>query len=627
MKRRVTGSKDDLVDFDSFRDGGEGFARWVERYVKIPIYRPGESIAVWTPVKDFPDDPHPATGRSYKSFWEKQKSVTNEALEMRGGNFVYNLIILCWPRGDGKTFLANLIQLWRFFVMPMQRIVLCANSKDQTDFISFDVMRNFVRNSPELLQLVGKRNIQAQEMRLKDSRGVVMSTVQSITTSSGIVSGITAYSFTEIHEMKSPEYFDQIHGSIRNVPNAFGVIDTTVSGKEHKLHQLYEVAVGEEDQRLFFSYRSSPDVDYRDFWHPYNTQAQLDSFKLTLTPSAFDRYYRNTWDSKVNKLFPPEYIRAMRYLGVDGCLVNSDRVVDLLRERDDIIEKAGLMTDKRIDKRDVVGSQLAELDKRLWPAEREYSMISSLGVPHCCSVTDLNRLGDLYDTDWAVLVGIDRAAPRKVVTSARSVVITVAKGLPGSRSNASLESLNVPDYIYIVLSLKTVDDSSLEGIKHEILMVNDEYNGVDMITSEPWGIWDLVDWCEENGMVLQTVSPSLQNQSSIFSGLYAVVRGCKLKSSPTGVLGYTNDDLLSEELGVFDEMLVGRKTSDGFGNEHMKFGSPEKRLKGGRQDDSVFALGHAIYGGRFLMVHDFRRREGATFFGSFAKGGSLLGGY
>jgi len=625
LKRKTTGSKDTIVDYDAFRDGGEGFAKWVEHYVRIPIYRTGESIAVWTPVKDFPDTPHPVTGRSYKSFWEAQKTVTTEALEMKGGNFIHNLIVLCWPRGDGKTFLANLIQLWRFFVMPMQRIVLCANSKDQTDFISFDIMKGFVKNSPMLLNLVGIKNIQVQEMRLKDSRGVTMSTLQSVSSFSGIMSGITAYSFTEIHEMKSPEFFDQMHGSIRNVPNAFGVIDTTVSPKDHKLYHLFEVSRENKDEKLFFSYRSSPNIDYRDFWHPYNTQEQLNSFKLTLTPSAFDRYYRNTWDSNVNKLFPPEYVQAIRYLGVDGNFADSKSVVDLLLQRQKLIDRNDFLEDKRIDASNLTGRQVQEIENRLWPMEKEYKMVSYSGVQHPCSIDDLNRLGDIYSTDWAILTGIDRAAPRKIRTSARTVVITLAKGLPGSKFNPNLQSLNIPDYIYVVLSLKSVDDNSLEGIKKEILTVNEAYEGVDMITSEPWGIWDLVDWAEENGMILQTVSPSLNNQSSIFTGLYAVVRGCKLKSAPTGVMGFTEEELLFEELGVFDEMLVSIRKN--VGDEHMKFGSPEKKLKNGRQDDAVYALGHAIYGGRFLMVHDFRARSGKTFFGSFERNTALLGNY
>ena len=629
MRRRMTGTKDNVkskVDYDAYRDGGEGFARWVEAYVRIPIYLPGESIAKWTPVSAFPDTPHPLTGRSYKTFWDNQKSVTNEALEMHDGIFKHNLIVLCWPRGDGKTFLANLIQLWRFFVMPMQRIVLCANSKDQTDFISFDIMKGFVTNSPELLRLIGPKNIQVQEMRLRDSRGVTMSTIRSVSSFSGIMSGITAYSFTEIHEMKSPVFFDQMHGSIRNVPNAFGMIDTTVSSKDHKLYHLFEAAQAGKDKNIFFSYRCSPNIDYRDYWHPYNTQEQLNSFRSTLTPVAFDRYYRNTWDSSVNKLFPPEYIQAMRYIGVDGNIIDSHTVIELLHKRQSLIDRHEFLSNKKIDDRELSGRQINEIEARLWPAEKEYRMISPGGVPQPCSVDDLNHLSSIYDTDWAILVGIDRAAPRKVRTSARTVVITLAKGLVGSRSNPNLQSLNVPDYTYIVLSLKAVDDNSLEGIKTEILQINEEYDGVDMITSEPWGIWDLVGWAEENGMILQTVNPSLNNQTAIFTGLFAVVRGCKIKCSPTGVSGFTEDDLLAEELGVFDEMLVSNSNTS-FGLEHLKFGSPEKRLKNGRQDDSVFALGHAIYGGRFLMVHDFRSREGKSFFGTFQQNSALLGKY
>jgi len=100
---------------EKYRDGGKGFTAWADENVCVPIYPEGSDIPVWTLLGELPDDPHPTTGRSYKSMWDEQKSICLEALRMENGRFIHRLIVLCWPRGDGKSLLACLIQLWKFF--------------------------------------------------------------------------------------------------------------------------------------------------------------------------------------------------------------------------------------------------------------------------------------------------------------------------------------------------------------------------------------------------------------------------------------------------------------------------------------------------------------------------------
>jgi hypothetical protein len=94
---------------------------------------------------------------------------------MENGQFKYRLICFCEPRGEGKSFKAVLIQMWKFFNWGKQQIMLCANSKDQSKFVHFDEITSIIRNSPNLINIVGKKNIQEKEVRLKDARGNVVS--------------------------------------------------------------------------------------------------------------------------------------------------------------------------------------------------------------------------------------------------------------------------------------------------------------------------------------------------------------------------------------------------------------------------------------------------------------------
>ena len=604
-----------MVDY---RNGGEGFTQWVEDNVWLPIYPPGSKISKWCAVKDLPRTPDLDTGRSYWSFWEEQKAVMREALRMVDGRFVYRLIILCWMRGEGKTYLNCLFQMWRFFCWPKQLIVLCANSKDQTDFISYNTIKDIINNSPNLRKIVGARNIQKKSISMKDKNKNVTSTIMSVTSFSGIFSNITNYSFTEIHEMKNPEFFQQVHGSIRNIPNALGFIDSTVSPKDHILYRQYEAFEKGQDPTIFFSYRFSKLADFYDYWHPLNTQVQLDSYRTTFFPGAFDRYFKNLWTVGADKVFESYMIEGINYFGVNRSVLNQGRVFEILKERQKLLEQYDVMKSRGSDL-DIPDNRtvLGLMERELWPVGDEYTLYNQqFNQPQMASSDILSRLSDLYDTDWAIIAGIDRAQPMKMRTSARTIFVVIAKGLAGSRSSLGSSALAVPNYIYLLLHLSAIPDHSVEGLKAEILMANDEYDGVDLVSSETWGVFDMVEWCENIGLTLDMVTNTYPKQVAAFTELYQVISTGRFKAPPTAIPGSRSTDVLIEELGMFDH-----------DEETRWFGSPEKRRKRGVQDDSVYAVGLCIWGGRFITVDDFRPRTSAPYFGTAVNDRGNLGKY
>ena len=598
-----------------YKNGGDGFVQWVDDNVWLPVYPPGQRSSRWTPASKLPKVTEKSTGRSYHSFWEEQKDVMREALRMEKGRFVYRLIILCWMRGEGKTFLNCLFQMWRFFNWPKQVIILCANSKEQTDFISFSTIKDIIVNSPNLRRLVGARNVQAKRIRLKDHRGNVTSVILSVSSFSGIFSNITNYSFTEIHEMKNPEFFQQVHGSIRNIPNAMGFIDSTVSPKDHILYRQYEAYINGKDPTIFFSYRSSRTADFRDYWHPLNDQVQLESYRTTFLPSAFDRYFKNLWTVGADKVFSPYQVEAINYFGVNKSFLNQGKLFELLKKRQDIYERSEDMRRKNLPY-ESAGKNIALLEAELWPVDDEYVLHDLYGGPTMMTVDMLDRLGYMYDTDWAVTAGIDRAQPMKLRTAARTILTFVAKGLPGSRSDPGLGALTVPNYIYILLYLVAIPDHSIEGLKAAILMANEEYDGIDKISSETWGIFDMAGWCEENSIELDMITATYPKQLAAFTELYQIISTGRFKAATLAVPGSRGSDVLQEELSMFDH------------DEDKKwFGSPEKRRKYGVQDDSVYSLGLNIYGSRLVTMDMFRPRTGTAYFGSMSGTSGLVGRY
>ena len=609
-----------------YRNGGDGFIEWCEDNVCLAIYNEGASVPKWTPMSQLPEDKHTDTGRSYKDMWEKQKPILREALEMKNGRFIYTLVVFCWPRGDGKSLIACLIQLWKFFCFARQQIMLGANSKDQVKFVHYDIMKDIILNSPNLLKILGKKNIQEKEIRLLDSKKRVMSIIRSISSFSGIVSNITGYTFSEIFDMKNPRFFVQLDGSIRNMPNALGVIDSTVSEKTHILYALYQSYLKREengDNLTYFSYRCSPEGDASDFFNPQMTQKQLNSYKNKFPPAEFARYFRNLWDTGITKLFTPAMLEAMHYVSFVGkeYVVGSTALQDHLDKKDKLKQLLEVPKSERkyeLDETKVL-RDVAKMYAELVPIKSIYALDDS---PYFCSMAtsvDLESFTEFYDTHWCIGIGVDRADPMKEkMDGARTILTIVAKGLPGSRSNPRLTLATdlVNKYIYIILGVMHVADSSLETIKELTNSAEEEFEYIDTFCSERWGMFDIAPWLQDKGIEPEILHPSPSKQMEAFSEVYIVVRNERLKTSPISYNGSKGPDILMEEMSMFETAP-----------EKVWYGSPEKNQTNGVQDDVVFSLGWCVYGLRFKTVDDMRPRSGKLMLGNYIANKELVGSY
>lgn len=625
LKSRATTASRARVGFDlSYRDGAEGFIKFCEENIRISITPVGSFAPKWMYLGELPNDKHPITGRSYKSFWERHKEIVRECLKMKDGIFVYRRIILCWMRGEGKSFLLCLIIIWKWMNFPKQTLMLCANSKDQSVLVHYKEIVGILNNSPKLLKIIGGKNIQQKEIRLRDSKGNVVSTIASVTTFSGLMSNINGYTFSEFFELKNHKFFEDIDTSLRNITNAFGMIDTTVSGKNHPLFHIYQKVNSGEDTATYFSYRCSPNGDYRDFWHPNMTQEQLESFKVVhYVGKGFDRLFKNIWEAGEDKVFSKAEVESIYYLGAYGNLNNHVEVLTAverlqkIRENDRKLTEESGLDGERYDLIYSSQKQIQEINQILWPADKEYKLQTENRYPRYCSIEELEHLGDLYDTDWCVLTGMDRAAPIEGKrTNARTIAVAVAKGLPQSRTRPEIGTLEVPKYLYVLLALDFLESSSLESMKKFLRDIDMEYGGINSYCSEPWGTWDLSEICEELNIKFDLVHPSQSKQLALFTELYMVVSDGRFKSARLAIPGSRANDILEEELLEFDH-----------DPDKKWFGSTEKKKKHGIQDDSVYALAHALYGGRFFSVDDFEQRSGMEFLGSFYEDKRLIGQY
>lgn len=615
-----------------YRNGGEGMIKWCEDYVYIPVASEeitddsqivvnGESeiIKEWMPLSKLSDKPNSITGKSSKDFWDNIKIVIKEALKMKNGKFLYRLIILCWMRGESKSLLACLIQLWKFFNFPSQKIMLGANSKDQVRFVHYDIMRDIILNSPELKKIVGKRNIREKEIRLRDKKGDVISFIRAISSFSGIVSNITGYTFSEIFDMRNPRFFVQLDGSIRSIPNALGVIDSTVSSRNHVLFQMYSNAKKGLLKKVFFSYRYSKKGDPADYWNPNTNEDELNDYRIKFPFGEFEKYFLNLWTSGINIVFTDEMIEEMEYLGMDGGLLNHAELISAIKEKADLYEAQSKIESKLLfDGAAEIQGKINKIDNRIRKVDSVYKLSDSQNQSIMATLDDLNKLSDVFDTEWIIGGGIDMADPMAIRSNARTMFSLVAKGLPSSRSNPVVfdDSGKIPVYIYLLLYLVNITNHSLEDLKKIMDLCHDEFDGIDALCGERWGIWDLAPWCEERDILFEAVYPTYDRQKEAFKELYISTSQGRVKTPKIVVPGSKSDNILKEEMGIFDH------------DDHIRwFGSPEKAEKYGIQDDCVYSLAWSLYGMRLLGADDFRPRKSVRSFGVFIGNRELLGNY
>ena len=596
-----------------------GAETWIEDHVCAAITDFKTGATRWTLMRDLPDTPHPLTGRSYRSMWEEQKVnyIRPATARDQHGFLVHATCVACTPRGEGKSFLNCLLILWRFYTQMRQLIILGANSKDQSKFALYDILCDLIRNSPKLLQIIGPENIKEKEIRLRDAAGNIVSKIMAVSAFTGIYSNITAFAFSEIFDMTNPKFFYQLDSSRRNIPNAQGYIDSTVSEIGHVLHNLYEASPLRKnaDPSILFFYKFSKEAHFQDYLHPMQTQKQLDSFKAKFTPAEFAKYFKNVWNLDDTAVYDRPLIESMQYIGADGELGQQNVIYSTLKRvhklRAESTESNGM-----IDNRSVIDAAMSGLI----PAP--YKLQDNL-QPHPASLVDLHNLSSLYDTQWGLGIGLDLADPLKddITLGARSMLTLIAKGLPGSASEPDLHlklknSGHTPRYIYFLLHLAEIETHEIADVKMIIDLLLGDFGHINTLCVERWGAADLRHFCDENMINLQLISPTYEKQRAAFNPMYTAIKTGYFKAPAVVIPGAREESIIEEEMFAFRHDAVKKW-----------YGSPTKRTKTGIQDDSVFSMAWGFYGLLEVTPDEFESHQGNIFMGSVQQNSDLIGRY
>ena len=611
-KKRIELIKEKIRFYQSDPLGAE---KWIEDHICGYVTDPISGFPYWCPLSELPYSRHPITNRNYVEMWEWQKVNIIRPATRRDeyGQLFYHTIVLCVPRGEGKTFLNALLILWRFFTQPRQLIVLGSNSRDQSVFAMYTMLRELIVNSPKLLAILGYENIREKNIVMRDTNNQVASSIRSVSAFSGILSNITAYNFTELFQQKTPTFFNQLDGSRRNIPNAQAYIDSTVSEPGHTLHRLYEASDlrANKDPGILFVYRFSKEATEKDFIHPMMTQKQLESFRVKFTPADFARFFKNTWELEDLAIFSPALIRSMRFIGFQGQLGSQQSIVHACNKiiKHENEAKASLYKTAEQMVNDV------SVDLMKIP----YSLEDNLH-PKAATSVDLELLSDIYDTNWGIGIGLDLADPLKddITEGARTIMTCIAKGLPGSRSNPNLhiESDGKVRYIYFLLHVQHIESNEIADVQYAIDGLLYDYGGIQAIASERWGAAGLRNFCEENDIPLELISPTYEKQRTGFNDFYNLVSTGYFKAPPTVIPGSDKEDIMEEEMLAFRHSALKKW-----------YGSETKKNPLGVQDDTMFSLCWGVFSLRLLTPDQFGVQNKSVFMGQVVNDTDLAGDY
>lgn len=535
-------------------------------FKKATIYPPdGDGILKWMDDVGIMREDKRVNGWSRYIPWEKQREFIRNAFVLKeNGDYKHNLIICSWPRGEGKTLAVAMLTLFRFFNRYGETINLSGNSKDQATFAHYDLCKKIILNTPKLKNTPGLV-IKEKYIALMAGPKEPVSQIKAIPSSVGLLPGTTCAVFTELHNLEDRQFFVDLWTSIRGIPNAMVLVDTTVAEPGHIVYELWESYCKGEDSLLYFHH-------YADEHHnPEVTQEQLDSFKRHMLEHEYNRYFRNRWEDATGGLFTPNKIKEMGFMSIDGL---RGPIPALAKACRGIIE-----LEAKRNAHDKVNISIASIQEEIKSIERRMTLVDeAYKIP--AMPEDIDKLSKIFGAGFIIGVGLDRSqmlgigADRTVLTCVGRAIIT---------SEISY---------YFILDMYMPTESTLPVLTNKLLEWTALYGWIDKIVIESYLGLDLHNWCLEKGFESELIPPSYKNQKPVFTEFYQLVEQGYLKCPK--VPYYTDDDG-NVYRGFTNKEDLFREEMKTFIAKSKYFGSPEKALKGGVKDDAVYSTAWAIY--------------------------------
>lgn len=274
----------------AWRNGADGFLQWLaDVQPRVPSAKGGFEVFMPAPF---------------------QVEAIRAALQQNpDGTWKYTTIALSYPRRHSKTTIMAMLVLWRFTNFVAENILCIANSERQSVSVGFGLVKKIVLNTPFLLELIGRDNIQAFKMefpRLQNSMRTMSCNVAGL-----YGEKITVGWCSEIHAAANDEAMQVLASSLGDSLNSWLLVDSTVDAVGGPLHRLEQLQETGEDPTVF-AHR----LQYRDLAEalekspPWIRKDWLKSRAAQLLPAVFATQHLNQRGAASNNLFALTDIEA-----------------------------------------------------------------------------------------------------------------------------------------------------------------------------------------------------------------------------------------------------------------------------------------------------------------------------
>lgn len=276
----------------AWRQGADGFFAWLADIKPfIPSFKGGYELFV-------PE--------------QFQVDALRRALECDSdGNFKFRTIIFSFPRRHSKTTLNALLVLWRFTTRITENICCMATSERQSQATGFKQIKQIIRNTPSLYEMIGLGNIRTDMIEYP----ALQNTISSVSCNVAGLYGqrITTAWITEIHAATTDEPMQILGSSLGDSLNSWLLIDSTVDATGGPLHRLETMAANGDDPSIFvrrLEYRDLQDaLDHCPRWI---NRDWLISRQKMLLPATFATQHLNQRAAADNRLFAQADIEACK---------------------------------------------------------------------------------------------------------------------------------------------------------------------------------------------------------------------------------------------------------------------------------------------------------------------------
>jgi hypothetical protein len=212
-----------------------------------------------------------------------QLDAFGSACERSDGRFRYRLAAVSVPRGNGKSYAAALVGLWRLIAGPApQDIVSCALDLEGSRVV-LDHAKRILRACPTLESVV---DIQASSLSVPDTGSRWTITSREHTASRGRHPSVILYD--ECGWARDDELFSSLLAGQASVPDPLMLVVSTVGRRQSgPLWTIKQLADGGDTDVLFWH---SPNND-----SPLVTTSFLKRQHRILSASQYAREHQNQW--------------------------------------------------------------------------------------------------------------------------------------------------------------------------------------------------------------------------------------------------------------------------------------------------------------------------------------------